>query len=296
MTFIDCFVFNNELDLLELRLRELADHVALFVLVESDKTFSGRFKGFNFDPLDKRWDKWRDKIFVERVTDMPGGSQARDHWEREYHQRNCILRALMKIRRSRFFTHWTLPSENYESVPVYAVPQMNNATILLSDVDEIPRPSELQIIAPNSPMMHVYEQDFFYYHFNCECEHKWYGTKACSFSTMMRLRPEGVRQALKFTAYSPYEIISNGGWHFSHFGGIYTIRKKLMAGAHQEYNAEEFTDTFNIEKRVKGYGDLFDRHTMKFHHRELDSQYPQSLLADRGRWSEHFASEDVHAH
>ena len=41
---IDSILFFNELDLLELRLEELYDHVDIFLIVESDKTFTGKPK------------------------------------------------------------------------------------------------------------------------------------------------------------------------------------------------------------------------------------------------------------
>ncbi|MFB6187294.1 MAG: glycosyl transferase GT17 family protein, partial [Halobacteriaceae archaeon] len=37
----DCFIFYNELDLLEIRLNELDDVIDEFVLVEGEKTFQG---------------------------------------------------------------------------------------------------------------------------------------------------------------------------------------------------------------------------------------------------------------
>ncbi len=40
----DCFTFYNELDLLELRLQELYDHVNYFVLVEGNRTFQNNSK------------------------------------------------------------------------------------------------------------------------------------------------------------------------------------------------------------------------------------------------------------
>ena len=39
----DCFIFNNEIDLLELRLSILDDVVDKFVIIEGDKTFSGNY-------------------------------------------------------------------------------------------------------------------------------------------------------------------------------------------------------------------------------------------------------------
>jgi len=38
---IDSFLFNNELELLELRLKVLYDYVDKFVIVEGDHTFRG---------------------------------------------------------------------------------------------------------------------------------------------------------------------------------------------------------------------------------------------------------------
>ena len=37
----DCFIFNNETDLLEIRFNILNDHVDYFVIIESFETFTG---------------------------------------------------------------------------------------------------------------------------------------------------------------------------------------------------------------------------------------------------------------
>ncbi len=44
--FVDCFIFNDELDLLEFRLEEHDPFVDLFILVESTKTFSGKLSHY----------------------------------------------------------------------------------------------------------------------------------------------------------------------------------------------------------------------------------------------------------
>lgn len=44
----DCFIFWKELDLLDLRLHELADAVDYFVLAEATHTFSGHPKPLHF--------------------------------------------------------------------------------------------------------------------------------------------------------------------------------------------------------------------------------------------------------
>ena len=44
MKIFDCFIFFNELDLLDVRLHELNDVVDFHVLVEAKKTFVGKKK------------------------------------------------------------------------------------------------------------------------------------------------------------------------------------------------------------------------------------------------------------
>jgi hypothetical protein len=46
---IDCFTFYNELEILELRLRELYDTVDKFILVEAEKTHKGENKRFIYE-------------------------------------------------------------------------------------------------------------------------------------------------------------------------------------------------------------------------------------------------------
>ena len=46
---IDSFLFFQEYDLLEIRLKYLYDHVDLFIIVESLQSFNGQEKKFNFE-------------------------------------------------------------------------------------------------------------------------------------------------------------------------------------------------------------------------------------------------------
>ena len=48
MKIFDCFIFNNEVELLEIRLNILNDVVDKFVIVEGKSTFSGKKKDSSF--------------------------------------------------------------------------------------------------------------------------------------------------------------------------------------------------------------------------------------------------------
>ena len=46
---IDCFLFYNELDMLEFRLTELNEHVDYFIILDSDFDFAGNKKDSMFE-------------------------------------------------------------------------------------------------------------------------------------------------------------------------------------------------------------------------------------------------------
>ena len=112
MKVIDCFIFYNELDMLEFRLNELNDLVDYFVLVECIKTHSNNDKELYFENNKTRFSKFLDKIIHIIVKDnIPQTSNSMD---RENYQRNCIDEGIKKL------------SLN------------NDDIIIIADLDEIP--------------------------------------------------------------------------------------------------------------------------------------------------------------
>ena len=59
---IDCFLFYNELDMLEFRLTELNEHVDYFIILDSDFDFAGNKKDSMFESNKNRFDSWKEKI------------------------------------------------------------------------------------------------------------------------------------------------------------------------------------------------------------------------------------------
>jgi len=138
MKIYDCFTFFNEFDLLELRLRELYDHVDYFVVVEGNRTFQNQEKPFYYDSMKYRYAQWQDKIIRVRLMDMPEDT---DPWGRERHQRDGILQGL---------------SADTE----------DNDIIMISDVDEIPRVETIQKLRSSIQSIWGFRMPLFNFKFN----------------------------------------------------------------------------------------------------------------------------------
>ena len=92
----DCFFFNNEVDILEARLRELDGVVDRFVIVEGDRTHTGTPKDSVFNQNRERYRRWDDRIehviaHLDEHIDTGRGKPARD---RDDQQRAALGRFL----------------------------------------------------------------------------------------------------------------------------------------------------------------------------------------------------------
>ncbi len=86
----DCFMFNGEFDILEIRLNILDPYVDKFILCESIETFSGLPKPLFFEEQKERFSKWINKI-VRIETPQKDFPNA---FERAAYQKDGIREAL----------------------------------------------------------------------------------------------------------------------------------------------------------------------------------------------------------
>ena len=102
MKIIDCFIFYNELDLLNYRLNILNSVVDYFIIVESTHTFIGKEKYMYFNDIKHLFDDFKEKIIHIIVDDFPYkypdiNIHNRDQWKNETFQRNAISRGFKFI-------------------------------------------------------------------------------------------------------------------------------------------------------------------------------------------------------
>lgn len=211
----DCFLFYNELDVLDLRLAVLDDHVDYFVLVESNKTFMDNPKEFVFEQNKDRYKKYLDKIVHVKVEDSP---PKKDVWNIEWFQRDCITRGLDKAKKGDL--------------------------IIISDVDEIPNPRIIDEWGDYEGMSTL-KQHLFYYYVNCLSDfHLWNGSVIAPYgyegATPQELRDMGRRGVC---------IVWDGGWHYSYLGGLDAVKDKFKNLSDSHYVIDDVGTEKDMEEK-----------------------------------------------
>lgn len=249
---IDCFIFYNELRMLEFRLAELDDVVDYFVLVEATHTHSGDEKELFFDKNKDRYSKYLNKIIHVIVDDMPN---TEDAWYNERFHRQCIDRGVKQI-------------------------QPNDTDIILiSDVDEIPDSNTLKkvkggeiVIVGNFKLV----QDLYYYNINTRSTENWYRARIVDYYQYRVKYKKGHKKNRQGNpnhircAPNSYHLKAKGGWHFSYFMDPEAIANKIKNFGHQEFNTKKYTGTDTIKQKIESGTDLFSREESKFDHIKIE--------------------------
>lgn len=217
---IDSILFLNELELLEIRLNELAHVVDYFIIVESNETFTGFPKPYLLrnHPIMNMYSS--QIVYVECVS-LPAGA-----WQREAYSRECIKHGLSRI-----------------GAPT------NNTYLMVGDLDEIPSSWLLQRLRhcdihhqglrlrqAGSELLLGFRQARYHFNFHCRSVNmfNWQGTVIASATYITTLGIEGAR-ARRGKATVNTKLLT-GGWHFSNFpfGNASRLVEKYRAFSHQE--------------------------------------------------------------
>ena len=244
----DVTPFFNEVDVLRLRLEYLYNHVDKFVIVESNRTYSGRYKGF---VLEERYDEvkdWSDKIiYVKYKPDINENDLNIE--VNEYDENNI---------------HWRLESAQRDLALEYV--NEPEAIMMVCDLDEIWNPKIL-----SSAYVCKLGMSFHYYYANYMCNQLW----RHPFMIKRRL----VRHSLNdYRNNLNLPVLSNSGWHLSYLGGVNRIKNKIISFAHQEYNKEYYIDENRIKDCIENGKDLFDRKDHKWEKISMD-YFPKDFLS-----------------
>ena len=235
MKIYDCFMFYDEDLVIDLRLNILNEYVHEFIIVESKFTHSGEKRELLFDI--KKYSKFKKKINYIVLENEPTDLEiVKDNDTNDKKNSKYIMNALKR--------------ENYQrnGITNGLKEASPDDLILISDVDEIPNLSNLELENINNEII-LFKQNFYYYKFNLKLEDMpWLGTKACKFKKLKS--PQWLRNVkdkkypfwrldILFSnkKYSNIKFIENGGWHFSNMKSPAEIEKKMRTYLHhREYD------------------------------------------------------------
>lgn len=282
----DCFIFFNELDLLDIRFHELDSVVDKFVLVEANRTFQNNPKPYYFEENKARFAKFLDKVIHIKLDSYPLWIPVINPftpWKMEFFQRNSVVKGLTECNA--------------------------NDIILISDVDEIPRASVIQKMI-NDGISRIYglKMDMYMYFFNNRlifdrasnmtaeesADGIWHCTAVLPYRLLTK-KPNALRRTIMRTRRKGeiYKIIPNAGWHFTYLGGVSKIIEKLEAFSHTEYNNEHFKKPEQLQKLIASGKDIFGR-DMQFEVTNDLSSLPQYVQeqASNPAWQNLFVRKD----
>jgi beta-1,4-mannosyl-glycoprotein beta-1,4-N-acetylglucosaminyltransferase len=259
---IDCFLFFQELDLLEIRLSYLDPHVDVFIIVEACQTFTGKKKPFLFEKHKSRYEKFSKKIVYFKITDFHENYDSVVSYLEKINSiaSNRILKNMESFDHfPKDKLHWVLDAYHKECMqfPLEELAE-DTDTVIFSDLDEIPSNDIFchgnKSLILDGPVLCI-QQEFSYFLNLHRLNRKWFGSifgsKVKMFS-MNALRLDAQKSRLLIS-----DVVDHGGYHFTSVGSIDDIRKKIESWGHQEFNTPRVKN--NLERRIQSGRDPFGR-------------------------------------
>lgn len=231
----DCFCFNNEFEVLKIRLHELWDSVDHFVLVESVETQRGTPKPLYFEENKQLFEQYLSKIIHIKITEK---HPKMGMWQRENFQRDYIMQGL-----GTMDPHDVVMISDLDEIPKASLLPEIFSRIQIPETEEkevrarrgrklvkrfcvkadyIPDPAKQPALA--------LEQEIYFFQLNRQTPSgdwmggKWHGTIVTSGNYLRSTSPQKLRDLRDVLP-----CIKQAGWHFTWMGGISMWRHKMRS-------------------------------------------------------------------
>lgn len=244
----DCVLFSNETDLLRRRFEYYKNHVDEFVIVESNKNFYGEDRDLIFETLK---DEFKDLNIQYIVCDnfqkidkgvvYPWGEGP---WKNETQMREYLSRFVADSDNDDLFIISDCDEfYNRDLIKDHGKPVTFYMTNNYFYVDYVQHYNDSFHLIPG-PQMFT-KQNYFDFKGT-----EWDGHESHLNSV----------QGMRNGATSGFKtIIRENAWHFSYFGGVDTIKRKLDTFAHTEYyHLRDKSNDYFIDK-INNFQDILDR-------------------------------------
>ena len=253
----DVFLFNMELDMLEVKLAEMSRYVDAFVLLESSISTTGLPKPLYFDEAKPRFSGYAEKIVHLKLNSSGSGP---DSWARECYQREQLFAGLRDVR--------------------------DGDVVIVTDVDEIIRSEVLRTLKECSGYSNgnlQFDMRLYYYAYNLRHPNPW-SVKGTVWNSTLNLTAQDVRHA---ASQSIKHTFNDAGWHCSCcFSTIRDIRNKMVHYTHTDLTGNLALHTKeHIVSVVRRGEDLYDRAGQKYYFIENLTDVPKFVLSNAVRFS-----------
>lgn len=262
---IDCVTYNGEADILEIRLNVLDEYVDQFIIVEFDKTFSGKDKPAYYLQHEKRFEKWSDKIKYINFRDVDylkykalaessPNTQGAEHWKTEFMMKECIKDALAHLN--------------------------DDDIVFIGDVDEIWNPLNFEKVKSSLLENEVYKiiQLVYVYNLNNKSNEPWAGTIISQYKNIKDKCLNHIRSNKSLSMITSFS--REYGWHFTSMGGYEEVKRKL----NDSYTEETYNNPIiqaNLQKNISEVKDFLNR---PFTYSIDESDWPQYLKDNREKY------------
>jgi len=289
MKLIDTFLFFNELDLLEIRLKYLDSVVDYFIITESKKSFGGYNKKLYFEENKDRFCKYKNKIIhqiIDYIPDNFDNFTLPDKRYTDYHRRYKHKHFGKKLIDLNIQFQREVYLKDYQIIGVSKVAK-NNDYIILGDLDEIPninllRKIKFENLIPKNQHITLCLKWFMYY-FNLQLPKEWFGIRMCQYQYLEDKSIDLLRYPLEQRSLQVFKIFDNAGWHFSFFGGEKIIKEKLYKSNFQGRRFNFLLKIINyifpnrIKKKLDTSKDVLEMNR-EFIKVDPNSEFPEGLL------------------
>lgn len=263
MKTYDCFTFFNELDVLELRLKEMWDVTDYFVIAESNLSHSGKPKDYILLDNWEQFKPYESKIRRIQVDDMP---ETNNSWVREKFQRHALGRGLEDM----------APED----------------IIIVSDLDEIPRAEVVDMIKTDENDYNKYILTIPMFQYKINFMKYIERSKQRNIMVTRGRAFTNAQQEREFTfpwVPAPEDLVyvEHGGWHFTYFGDDNNAIVKIQNFAHTETDTKEMIERHDIEWMVNNkYGHHGPNHEERFEIVVVDDYFPKAITDNLAYWTE----------
>ena len=261
MKIYDVLPFFNELDVLEIRLKELWNVVDYFVIAESNLSHSGKPKDYIFENNMERFAPYMSKIRHIKVDDMP---ETTDSWVRERFQRTAGQRGLYDLQ----------PED----------------IVITSDCDEIARAEIIEMIREDENDWDRYILYIPQFQYKINYMKIIQQSKNANIMVTRGRVYTNPQQEREYTFYwnpKPDDtvFVDHGGWHFTYFGDDTHAITKIQNFAHTETDTPEMIAGHNIEWFIKNkYGHHGPKDSERFEYVMVDDYFPECITNNIDRW------------